>query len=201
MLIVEFLGDEKENITKIMKEVMETLQGRGYRCSITKYGETKVEIYGGDSIRVPFLQFDFLLIQGKNLDFPKVVFDKWYDVKGAIATFGFEHSNVPAFFEAKKLANFLEDEFLKEVLKLVPNIDCKKCGYDCRTFKNNVLNRKISIKECEFISDDVLIYLDGNRLRLNAFAKNIISKGIEGMISSLKDAGWKEEISIIIRRL
>ncbi|MFQ6050349.1 MAG: (Fe-S)-binding protein [Candidatus Hydrothermarchaeota archaeon] len=199
MLIVEFLGEE-EKIHKIVEEVTETLKRRGYRCMVMKYENNKAELYGDYSM-LPFPQFDFLFIQGKDTDFPKILVGKWFDVKDAIATFGFNYSNFPAFFETEKLANFLEDEILKEMVKLVPNTDCKKCGYDCKTFKDNVLRRKISIKECNFMSDDVLLYLDGNRLRLNTFAKNIIAKTVEGMISSLKDSEWKEEILLRIRRL
>ncbi len=76
----------------------------------------------------------------------------------------------------------------ERILERLPGLDCKKCGVTCAELAAFILEEKKNYEDCVYFSEivDVTTRVNGRNIPMGKFAKDIISKTIRGMVSSLK---------------
>lgn len=80
----------------------------------------------------------------------------------------------------------------------VGRLDCGSCGYSsCREFVLSSIEGEAQTNECVALKGSVYLSVDGKRIPLKPFVKDLISDTIIGIVSSLKDTeGEKIEIKV-----
>jgi molybdopterin-guanine dinucleotide biosynthesis protein B len=93
-----------------------------------------------------------------------------------------------------KIVEFAESKIEGErILAKLPGLDCGKCGFDCVGMAAEILNHQMSFEDCVYYSTDVLVttIVNGKKIPMGKFAKDILSSTLKGLVSTLK--GMPEE--------
>jgi len=136
---------------------------------------------------------DLILVEGfKSKDIPKIALGDIEEASNTI--FRFEDN-------LDEVINFIERNLQAEkILDKLPKLDCKKCGVLCPEFAVQILDGKKDYQECVYFSDvDLSISVNDKKLPMGQFAKDIISKTMKGMVSSLKGVDESKIESIELR--
>jgi molybdopterin-guanine dinucleotide biosynthesis protein MobB len=115
-----------------------------------------------------------------------------------IACVGPVKCNLPTFSpeDSKAIADLVE----QKAFPALPQLDCQHCGYpSCRDFGLAVIAGKTNWDGCTALRERAMLEVDGKHIPLNPFVQELVAKVIEGITSSLKQAGGKE-IVLKVRR-
>ncbi|MEE9116122.1 MAG: molybdopterin-guanine dinucleotide biosynthesis protein B [Thermoplasmata archaeon] len=88
-----------------------------------------------------------------------------------------------------EITKFIEDGIQAErILERLPGLDCKKCGVTCAELAALILEENKNYQDCVYFSDtvDVETNVNGRNIPMGKFAKDILSRTVRGMVSSLK---------------
>jgi molybdopterin-guanine dinucleotide biosynthesis protein B len=87
-----------------------------------------------------------------------------------------------------KLVPLVERLLLDAAMKRLPEIDCKRCGYEsCNALATAILGGKASIDQCKILAEsDVVLTVDGKLIVLSEFPKNFVRNTLLGMIKTLR---------------
>jgi molybdopterin-guanine dinucleotide biosynthesis protein B len=92
---------------------------------------------------------------------------------------------------------------LEDMVKRLPKLNCKKCGYDsCGALAQAILRKEASIDCCKSLLDEeVILMVDGKRVFLSEFPKNFMRNTVLGMVNSLKgvEREKSQKISLSIK--
>jgi uncharacterized Fe-S cluster-containing protein len=92
--------------------------------------------------------------------------------------------------DEKSVDDFLaimKRERLKTLSSQLPSKDCGDCGFkSCQEMAEHLLMKKISIDKCPHLTAQLILTVNGEQIQMKDFVQNIIGKGIEGMIQTLK---------------
>ncbi|MFP4005620.1 MAG: molybdopterin-guanine dinucleotide biosynthesis protein B [Candidatus Hadarchaeia archaeon] len=93
-----------------------------------------------------------------------------------------------------EVADLLEER----AVSYVGGLDCGDCGYEsCRNFVLSSIEGDNLEGECKALSNPVQLFVDGKRIPMNSFVRNIVSNTIRGLVSSLNNSeGRKIEIRV-----
>ncbi|MEW5995623.1 MAG: molybdopterin-guanine dinucleotide biosynthesis protein B, partial [Candidatus Zixiibacteriota bacterium] len=103
----------------------------------------------------------------------------------SVAVVGASGRGLPSFSldDAAKLADFAE----LKALPPMPELNCKRCGYNtCVELYAAVLSGKAKLESCQTLPTKVIVRVDGRELALNPFVQEIVQRTIQGMVSSLR---------------
>lgn len=161
---------------------------------------------------------DLILVEGfKKTGYPKVIvaqtleeakelvktIEEVFAISGLIS----ETTELKSFkgipiLEPNELTSKLEGMILENMVKRLPKLNCKKCGYDsCGALAQAILRKEASIDHCKSLLDEeVILMVDGKRVFLSEFPKNFMMNTVLGMINSLKGVEReKSKISLSIK--
>jgi molybdopterin-guanine dinucleotide biosynthesis protein B len=151
--------------------------------------------------------FDFIIVEGfKKSPYPRfIIIDKADQIEGLdepgpiLGVTGYiagdkeESAKLEEkypIFDEKGVDGFLaimKRERLKFLYSQLPLKDCGDCGFiSCKEMAENLLTKKISIDKCPHLTAQSILTVDGEQIPMKDFVQNIIGKGIEGMIQTLK---------------
>ncbi|KXA99708.1 hypothetical protein AKJ48_03890 [candidate division MSBL1 archaeon SCGC-AAA261O19] len=107
---------------------------------------------------------------------------------------GVENKPVLDQEDVDSLADLIEQKSIPPV----GGLDCGECGYDnCREFALAAINGEASKDGCTPLQGPVILRVDGERIPIKSFVKDVIGKAVSGIVSSLKGAeGRKIEIEV-----
>ncbi|MDQ1279931.1 MAG: molybdopterin-guanine dinucleotide biosynthesis adapter protein [Thermoproteota archaeon] len=162
---------------------------------------------------------DLILVEGfKKTSYPKVIAAQTLEdvkellktVKEVFAISGPVSSTITLksfdgipILEPKELTSKIEGMILEEMVKRLPGLNCRKCGYNsCDDLAQAILRRGTSIDSCKsLLIEDMILTVDGKRVMLSEFPRGFIRNVVLGMINSLKgfDKEKIREISLSIK--
>jgi molybdopterin-guanine dinucleotide biosynthesis protein MobB len=135
---------------------------------------------------------DVLIVEGfKKGSFPKVAVGEVSPRKGTVLT----NPRLP------DLVGYVEREIAVErILSELPELDCGKCGLDCKGLAREIADGKRKVADCKELSDlDVRIFVDGRRIATGKFVSAIVHDTVHGMLGSLKGYEQGKEVEIRLR--
>lgn len=141
-----------------------------------------------------FGNYDVVLIEGmRDQEFPKIATGNYHD-NDVIFDYDGNIDEIISHME-KKIR-------VKKILKELPGLDCKKCGYEsCEELAENIYEGKNNLEDCKSEIEEKYIRLkvDGKKIDLNKFPSEFIEKTVKGMVKSLKGVDKKDLESIEIK--
>lgn len=85
---------------------------------------------------------------------------------------------------------------LKEVLKELPGLDCKECGFkSCEKMAAEILEGQRSLDDCVILDTkkEVILEINGKEIPTKLFVQEFIKKTVLGMISALKKVNLQDK--------
>ncbi|MDD2666302.1 MAG: molybdopterin-guanine dinucleotide biosynthesis protein B [Methanocellales archaeon] len=137
---------------------------------------------------------DLILVEGyKNESIPKIALGQIEERPNTI--FRYEDN-------LEEILQYIKRELdIERILRQLPGIDCKKCGFDCRKMAELIYAQERVLEDCRSFSQlPVFLEADGKSIPLGGFTRDMIANIINGMISSLKGTEGAREFKIILRR-
>lgn len=135
---------------------------------------------------------DVLIIEGyKDGKYPKVAIGDVEPRKGTVMV-------NPSL---KDLVTYVEDEVAVErVLEQLPELDCHKCGLDCRGLAKAIAEGRRRLEHCkELPGADVEIIVGGKRVPTGKFVSSIVDDTVRGMLSSLRGYEPGKDVEIRLK--
>ncbi|MFP3871547.1 MAG: molybdopterin-guanine dinucleotide biosynthesis protein B [Candidatus Aenigmatarchaeota archaeon] len=214
-------GGSDTGKTEMICELVEELSKRGYKPATIKHtqGDFSIDEEGKDTWRhseagaklvvfstpaeTDFLvqrpmsmeetlmkigaldRYDVVLVEGmKNEDIPKIVLDEEKSEDGKLLRESLER---------------IEEEM---ILKELPGIDCRRCGFEsCEEMAGAIVKGEKAIDDCEVMGTEkregVELSVNGEKLPLTKFPSKLLKNTIKGMVTSLKGVEDEEEIDEI----
>lgn len=165
-----------------------------------------------EALKAIYIDSQLVLVEGyKSSSFPKILQAGSFSevdsamkevtniiiVSGSIAEKADEKENVKKQFPELEVYLFEEiviavKELLeKEILKELPGLNCKHCGYDsCLSLAKAFLEGETKLEECKVLSEEVAtLKVDGRVVPLGKFPQEILRGTIIGLLGSLKGVG------------
>lgn len=159
-------------------------------------------------------EVDFLLLEGfkdaKHI--PKIICAKIEEevkelndglaigISGIIANKGIEKINglpvINALETPGKIADLVEEKGF-----ILPNINCRMCGFDCYKMAKLIVKGEKSVKDCVVLSSKprVMVKIDGKELPMKDWVQELVEKTIKGMLSAMKSYKEGKIIEIVIK--
>jgi molybdopterin-guanine dinucleotide biosynthesis protein B len=135
---------------------------------------------------------DIILVEGfKKTDIPKIMVGEITEEKNTIFKCESNNDNMD------EIVMYIQKTIdLERQLKLLPGLDCGKCGFNCSEFARLLLEKNKNLEDCHYYSEKyVTIRYNDKKIALGKFAKQIISNTILGMVSSLKGTDEIKELN------
>lgn len=140
---------------------------------------------------------DVILVEGfKASSLPKIVLGN-AEVEGEVLMKGDDPEAC-----AEKAVSMIEQEVrVERVVRLLPGIDCRKCGYkSCRELAEAVAGETSDTSDCLSRADGrTRIVVDGRQLPLGRFVSDLVAGTVTGLVKSLKEVGEPREIEIHVQ--
>jgi molybdopterin-guanine dinucleotide biosynthesis protein B len=132
------------------------------------------------------IPFDLLLVEGfKDEDIPKIAVGDIEEESNTVFRFKDNLDEIVEFARSN-----IESE---RIAARLPGLDCGKCGFLCAGLAAQILDHQKSFEDCVYYSTDVFVTtkVNGKKIPMGKFAKDVFSKTLTGLVSSLK--GMPEE--------
>jgi len=113
----------------------------------------------------------------------------------------FPGSNVLPINDLYALNRLFEDIALKALISILPNVDCKVCGYPtCLNFAKSIIDGVNSIYKCIKYQGDVVVKVNKLKLNLGRFPQEILKNILIAYLKTLKGTPEKiDEVEIYIK--
>jgi molybdopterin-guanine dinucleotide biosynthesis protein B len=94
----------------------------------------------------------------------------------------------PPLYDFAEIVSALKDMLVSSILKDLPGLNCKHCGYNsCRDFAKAILRGEATLKDCELLTTNVAtLKVDGKNIPIGKFPQQIIRGVTLGVIETLK---------------
>ena len=135
--------------------------------------------------------FDLLLVEGfKGEDMPKIAVGDIEEESNTVLRFTDNLEEIVEFARSNMEA--------ERILARLPGLDCGKCGSLCAGLAAEILDHQKSFEDCVYYSPDVFVTtkVNGKKIPMGKFAKDVLSKTLKGLVSSLKGVP-EEEVETI----
>jgi molybdopterin-guanine dinucleotide biosynthesis protein B len=98
-----------------------------------------------------------------------------------------EYPKLPVY-DFEEVVSVLKEMLVDSILKSLPGLDCKNCGYDsCRDLVEAILRGEATVEDCEVLSTNIVtLEVDGENIPLGRFPEQIIKGMITGALGALK---------------
>lgn len=141
-------------------------------------------------------ELDYIIIEGFKFSYyPKISTTEAKD--------DFTIENVDVFEMGDDDISPLVDLVEERTYGLIPNADCRNCGYEnCLEMARDIIKGKISEEKCKMKKlNEVQLFIGDKMIPLNPFVQDILKKTIMGMLSTLKtdNAEIREKVELLIR--
>lgn len=99
------------------------------------------------------------------------------------------------------LIGYVEKEVeVERLIKILPMLDCGKCGLDCNSLARAIVEGSRRIEDCrEMPSRGVEILVGGKRMATGTFVSEIVDDTIRGMLGSLKGYEPGKDVEIRLK--
>lgn len=223
-VVIGVVGGKKSGKTSLLEDLIRELRSRGYSVAAIKHASHELDIPGKDTHRLreaganvvcaisgdltaiytdeidlddllkQLESLDFVLLEGfsSRNDIPKVVvgeFDR--DLENVVGRLGGEIRDLNHLIEI--LENMKK---VNDILRDLPGADCGLCGFEtCRELAERVARGEKVV--CRFREIEILV--DGRKIPMNKFVRNLTARVIEALLDSLKNTEGRR-IQIELRR-
>ncbi len=94
----------------------------------------------------------------------------------------------PPIYELDDIVSAVKDMLVNSIVKSLPGLNCKKCGYDsCLNLADATLRGEATIEECKVLETDIVnLKVDGSTIPIGEFPQKIIHNITLGILESLK---------------
>jgi len=159
-----------------------------------------------------FYDYDYLILEGViEANVPMILtadcvsdLEDRYDeraflVSGKIADEIDTYKGLPAISglaDIKTIVDIIEEK----VFPMLPDYDshcCSLCGYNCRELCKRIVTGKAEFSDCVVKSDDVQLFINGERVMMVSFVKKILKNTLLGVIQELD--GYNSNATIEIK--
>lgn len=225
-MILGFVGPSGCGKTYAIEKIVRRI-GRKYRVAVIKHAPKGIhlDVFGKDSERVRRAGARLVGVTNSSC----AIFSARRSLNELIKNFlegsevilveGFSSSSIPKVavgegrwknvvmhfdehIDVDKVIKFIEEGVEYErVLRKLPGVNCGRCGFSCEGMAREILDGKKSFEDCMLYSEKpVEVIVNGRKIPLGAFAREIVENTIVGLVSSLKTVGEIREVEIRIRR-
>jgi molybdopterin-guanine dinucleotide biosynthesis protein B len=227
MKILGVMGTKDTGKTTLVTKIVEKLVQKQYKVGTVKYSHVTFDLEDRDTGKHRQAGAQIVVGTGKETF---ILFDHPRELEKIISTIEFNDGLdflILEGFKSSKFAKFsvsdLKDEYtiqqvdvktldeqkIDELVQLVEersygllqDLNCRKCGFDsCYEFATAKVQGQAPDIDCKSQFKQALLQVNGQRIPLNPFVQNIISKTVTGMIDSLdKDSESIESIELMVR--
>jgi molybdopterin-guanine dinucleotide biosynthesis protein B len=227
MKILGVMGTKDTGKTTLVTKIVEKLVQKQYKVGTVKYSHVTFDLEDRDTGKHRQAGAQIVVGTGKETF---ILFDHPLELEKIISTIEFNDGLdflILEGFKSSKFAKFsvsdLKDEYtiqqvdvktldeqkIDELVQLVEersygllqDLNCRKCGFDsCYEFATAKVQGQAQDIDCKSQFRQALLQVNGQRIPLNPFVQNIISKTVTGMIDSLdKDSESIESIELMVR--
>lgn len=227
MKILGVMGTKDTGKTTLVTKIVEKMVQKQYKVGTVKYSHVTFDLEDRDTGKHRQAGAQIVVGTGKETF---ILFDHPLELEKIISTIEFNDGLdflILEGFKSSKFAKFsvsdLKDEYtiqqvdvktldeqkIDELVQLVEersygllqDLNCRKCGFDsCYEFATNKVQGQAPDIDCKSQFRQALLQVNGQRIPLNPFVQNIISKTVTGMIDSLdKDSESIESIELMVR--
>jgi len=221
------MGTKDTGKTTLVAKIVEKLVQKQYKVGTAKYSHVTFDLADRDTGKHRQAGANIVVGTGKETF---ILFDHPLDLEKIISTIEFNDGLdflILEGFKTSKFAKFsvsdlkdeytiqqvdvktLNDDKIDELVKLVEersygllqDLNCGKCGFDsCYEFAKAKVQGQVPDIDCKSQFRQALLQVNGQRIPLNPFVQNIISKTVTGMVDSLnKDSESIESIELMVR--
>ena len=221
------MGTKDTGKTTLVTKIVEKLVQKQYKVGTVKYSHVTFDLEDRDTGKHRQAGAQIVVGTGKETF---ILFDHPLELEKIISTIEFNDGLdflILEGFKSSKFAKFsvsdLKDEYtiqqvdvktldeqkIDELVQLVEersygllqDLNCRKCGFDsCYEFATAKVQGQAQDIDCKSQFRQALLQVNGQRIPLNPFVQNIISKTVTGMIDSLdKDSESIESIELMVR--
>ncbi len=89
--------------------------------------------------------------------------------------------------DQESLVNIIKKHRNSQILSMLPGENCGDCGFkNCEEMAEMILLKKATFDKCPHLTKELSLIIDDKEIYMKDFVQNIIRKGIEGMIETLK---------------
>lgn len=131
----------------------------------------------------------------------KDYFDRVFMISGVAANSGKESlGGIPVLSSEDDIVRMV-DIIAEKVFDMLPDFSpecCSVCGFSCRELCARILKGQSKRSDCRIEEDDILLSIDGKKISMVPFVKNIMRDSIKALVGNLKGykKGKKIEITI-----
>lgn len=92
-------------------------------------------------------------------------------------------------YDFEEMVSALKDMLSKSILRSLPGLNCKHCGYDsCLELAEAIVRGEATKKDCEVLTTNIAtLEVDGKNIPLGKFPQQIIRNLVMGVLDTLKD--------------
>ncbi|MHA1207761.1 MAG: (Fe-S)-binding protein, partial [Candidatus Freyarchaeota archaeon] len=91
-------------------------------------------------------------------------------------------------------------KLVETVVNRLEKKTCAACGYpNCDEYAKALIRGEARLTDCPRNAAQTVLYVNGRKIEINPFVQRIISAIIRGMLSTLKNIGRAEKISVHIK--
>lgn len=134
---------------------------------------------------------DIILVEGfKNEDIPKIALD---DTNAR---------NIVLKGDNKEeiLGYIMREVEIERIYKKLPNLDCLKCGFDCKSMAERIYKGEASLNECVNLSDiNIKLIINDEEIPMGRFVREVAKNTLIGLVSSLKGVNNIEKLELIYK--
>ncbi len=110
------------------------------------------------------------------------------------------YPDIPIVSKGFELADLVLSKIVDEVVNRLEKKTCAVCGYpNCDEYAKALIRGEAKITACPQNAAQAVLYVNGEKIAINPFVQRIISATIQGILSTLKNIGKPERISVHLR--
>ncbi len=110
------------------------------------------------------------------------------------------HPDLPIVSKGSDLINLVLSKLVETVVNRLEKKTCAACGYpNCDEYAKALIRGEARLTDCPRNAAQTVLYVNGRKIEINPFVQRIISAIIRGMLSTLKNIGRAEKISVHIK--
>jgi len=225
--VIGVIGRKDTGKTSLIADILKNLKGISFATVKNSHMDIDVDVPGTDSYKLkqlcdvsvlvtnkgsafhydkmklkeilPKLDSDIVIVEGFKEELIELNISKILVTEGGRGTELQDPQTIMRIDDFKYDIEEVRNQVLEKAVVPSYNLNCGHCGYNCKTFTENVASGKIKWNKC-VMSTGLTMIVDGKTIPVNPFVSDIIKNTLKGMVGTLKGAENPESIYIKIEK-